>query len=60
MADITVTFSCGHRQGFDRTEALDAVQCAECGTHRVRHVSAPPPKVTVTDCAAVSPLQQES
>lgn len=59
MADITVTFSCGTKEQYDRSAQMDVIQCAHCGTRRVRSVNAPQPVVRVRDCAAVSPLQEE-
>ena len=54
---IVVTFGCGHQAALPLP--VTAPVCPECGSRRVRAVVAPPPRITVTDCAATSPLMKE-
>lgn len=55
MALVKIVFTCGHRRMYEHLPDAE-VACAICGNRRVASVSAPPPKVRATACAATSPL----
>lgn len=54
--EVRVTFACGTAASLGRDTDLSSVQCPHCGTHRVRSVAAPAPRIRATDCDARSPL----
>ena len=56
MREIRIFFACNHMRVIADTEDIADMQCLQCGSRRVKHVSAPRPTVRAVECQATSPL----